>query len=241
MLGKKSKKLTLKQLQQICGFLNFLGRCIVPGRAFTRWLYSYTAGRNRNLKPHHHIRINVEMRADLLMWNKFIHHQSIYARGFLDFTPLQADHILMFSDAAKKVGLGYSGVCEDSWMFGVWDEKFLKEKDPSIAYLELYALVATTLNWIHRFANRRVVLFCDNQSVVQIVNKTTSSCKHCMILIKILVLNVRVFATYIKSEKNLAADYLSRLKLTEFRWLRKSWDECPMLTLEQLVPITKVW
>ena len=40
VLGKKSKKMTLKQLQRICGFLNFLCRCVVPGRAFTRRLYA---------------------------------------------------------------------------------------------------------------------------------------------------------------------------------------------------------
>ena len=35
-LQKSSKKITLRNLQKICGFLNFLGRCIVPGRAFTQ-------------------------------------------------------------------------------------------------------------------------------------------------------------------------------------------------------------
>ena len=35
MLGKSSKKTTLKDLQKLCGFLNFLCRAVVPGRAFT--------------------------------------------------------------------------------------------------------------------------------------------------------------------------------------------------------------
>ena len=30
------RKITVLQLQKICGFLNFLGRAIIPGRAFTR-------------------------------------------------------------------------------------------------------------------------------------------------------------------------------------------------------------
>ena len=34
------KKTTVHQMQKICGYLNFLGRSIVPGRAFTRRLYS---------------------------------------------------------------------------------------------------------------------------------------------------------------------------------------------------------
>lgn len=63
------KKITLKALQKICGFLNFLGRCIVLERAFTRRLYSYTG--NPALKPHHHIRLNAEMKADFSMWFTF--------------------------------------------------------------------------------------------------------------------------------------------------------------------------
>ena len=39
VLEKKSKKVTLNQLQKICGFLNFLGRFVIPGRVFTRHLY----------------------------------------------------------------------------------------------------------------------------------------------------------------------------------------------------------
>ena len=31
ILQNKSKKVTLNQLQKICGFLNFLGRCVIPG------------------------------------------------------------------------------------------------------------------------------------------------------------------------------------------------------------------
>ena len=44
------KKMTLKQLQKICGFLNFLGRAVVPGCAFTRRLYMYTTTLMSQLK-----------------------------------------------------------------------------------------------------------------------------------------------------------------------------------------------
>ena len=55
--GKKAaaRKITVLQLQKICGILNFLGHTIVPGRAFTRRLYSNLA--HVNLKPHHHVRV----------------------------------------------------------------------------------------------------------------------------------------------------------------------------------------
>ena len=74
------KKITIKQLEKICGFLNFLCRCVLPGRAFTRRLYMMTQG--KNLKSHHHIHVSHDMRQDLLMWQEFINHPSIYCRGF---------------------------------------------------------------------------------------------------------------------------------------------------------------
>ena len=41
ILKKKSKKIRLHQLQQLTGFLNFLGKAVMPGRAFTRRLLLY--------------------------------------------------------------------------------------------------------------------------------------------------------------------------------------------------------
>ena len=83
IIGKESRKVTLNQLQKVCGFLNFLGRCVIPGRAFTRRLYYYTA--NDKLKPHHHIRVNAEMREDLAMWLQFLQHPAVFCRPFMDF------------------------------------------------------------------------------------------------------------------------------------------------------------
>ena len=41
---KKKKKATVKDLQSLCGILNFLGRVVFPGRTFTRRMYSKYAG-----------------------------------------------------------------------------------------------------------------------------------------------------------------------------------------------------
>ena len=244
VLAKDSKKLTLKQLQQICGYLNFLGRCIIPGRAFTRRLYAYI---NNKLKPHHHIRINSEMRRDLEMWRMFLTDQSAYARGFMDFAAdTNAKEISMFSDASRSEILGMGVICQNSWTFVKWPENYIKKLEPSIEYLELYALVIGVSLWIQRFQNRRIVLFCDNQAVVHMVNNTTSSCKNCMVLIRKLVLkslqhNVRVFAKYIKSSENKASDYLSRMKFKKFFELKNSWEAEKTELPTDLWPIENLW
>ena len=68
-------KIMVLQLQKICGFLNFLGRAVVPSRAFTRQLYARLSG-NLCLKPHHHIRVTAEMKADLTMWLQILTYPS---------------------------------------------------------------------------------------------------------------------------------------------------------------------
>lgn len=69
--------------------------------------------------------------------------------------------------------------------------------------------------WTYRLKNRRVVIHCDNQGVVAMINKGSSSCRKCMVLIRIITFtsmfyNTRFFARYMKSRDNTLADTLSR-------------------------------
>ena len=158
---------------------------MIPGRAFTRRLYSYTGG--KNMKPHYHFRVNQEIKRDLSTWLVFLKSPNIFCRPFLDFSgSLVADEINFYTDASGRIGMG--GICNRSWMTQKWDAVFLDKYAPSIEYLELFAVVAAVLQWIRRFKNRRIILFCDNKAVCGMINNTTTSCKNCMVLVRILVL-----------------------------------------------------
>ena len=146
------QKVTIKQLQEICEFLNFLGRAIVPGRAFTRRLYSKLTG--YNLNPYHHIRISNEMFEDLSMWSKFLCHQTAYCQPFMDVSKvIEAEEVGFFMDASRNFSLGFGGICQMHWMQGKWN-KDLAILEPSIQYLELYAQTAGILAWSDSFANK---------------------------------------------------------------------------------------
>ena len=245
LLTRRSKKLTLLELQQVCGHLNFICRCVIPGRAYTRRLYHATA---RAKKPHHRIRIDPLMRADLEMWLKFIQHPTVFCRPFLDFKDtVFADEICMYSDASRNHKLGAGGYCGTSWFILKWDEYFMQQHEPSIAYLELYAVAICILNWIQRFANRRVILFCDNMSVVYMLNKNTSHCPKCLILIRMIVLhsmihNVRVFAKHVASKDNLISDLLSRNKYQQFLEVTEGrFESQPTPIPNSLWPMNKLW
>ena len=245
ILQNPKKKVMVCNLQKVCRFLNFLGRCIVPGRVFRRRLYSHMS--NNKLRPHHHIRVNLEMRCDLETWRIFLQHPSTFVRGFIDMIQYHLAHqIEMASDASKGRELGSRAICGNSWMFAQCPELFIETADSSIAFLELYALTIGVKPWIHRFRNKRIILLCDNQSVVQMVNNTTSSCKHCMVLIRIVVLeslfnNVHIFARYVHSQDNTAPDYLSRLKIDRFKALKNDWETEPTPLPDKLWPINKCW
>ena len=113
VLNKKNKKITIHKLQQLTGFLNFLCRCVVPGRAFTRRLYSLAS--NEKLLPHHHIRISAECRMDMEIWKKFLRHPSIFNRPFLDEQERYAKDIDMYQGllalelTVEKTGAVMSG------------------------------------------------------------------------------------------------------------------------------------
>ena len=242
VLEKKSKKITLQEQQKICGFLNFLCQAIVPGRTFTRRLYPKLT---HKLKPHHHIRISSEMRMDLEVWAQFLKEPEAFARPFIDYeVALVADEINLYTDASTTIG--YGGYCNKSWMCGVWSESF-KLLNPNIQFLELFAVTAALLNWLKRFCNRRIILFCDNDPVCRMINKSSTGDKQCMKLLRLITFecmkcNSRVFAKWVGTLDNERADMLSRQQIDDF--IKKYGDEFetePTDIDERLWPVEKIW
>ena len=248
MLNKKNKKTTLRELQKLCGFLNFLCKCIVLGRTFTRRLYTFGNGLTN---PNHHLSIKQEMKLDLKMWESFLNHPSAYYRGFLDFnTKINSLDLDWMTDAAKKDDLGCGGHFGSKWFIIQWKDNYIKTYNPSINYLELYALTVSVLLWLKEIRNKRVTIFCDNMSVVHMVNTGVSRCKNCMVLLRIitmecLIQNVKISTKHIRTENNTLADQLSRMRYDKFRKtarkMNKKFENKPEIVPEILWPMSKLW
>ena len=118
---------------------------------------------------------------------------------------------------------------------------------PSIEYLELFAVLVGVIKWIKLFDNKRIILFCDNEAVVGMINNSSSSCKNCMVLIRLLVVesivrNVRIFARHVGTKDNGKADALSRLDLKRFwRLAEDSMNVSPSELPEEVWPMRKLW
>ena len=243
-LDRTHKKTTVERAQEICGLLNFLCKCVIPGRAFVTRLYSMQG--KYGMKPHHHVRITEENRLDLTVWKIFLQHPKVYCRPFMDFAMLSADEVNMYSDASGNSVLGFSAICQNSFLWGKWDTTFINIHKPSIQYLELYALTAGVLTWVHRFKNRKIRLFVDNDAVKFMINSSSSKCKNCMILMRLITIeclinNVRLYAKHITSEDNGPSDALSRLDFDRFETLCPNRDKFETPVPRELIPMSKVW
>ena len=90
------------------------------------------------------------------------------------------------------------------------------------------------------------MLHCDNESVCKMINKSSSSCKNCMVLIRLIVLecliwNVDLSAEWVATGDNGKADAISRLEFDRFRTLGPDMSENPVHVPEALWPIEKIW
>ena len=171
------------------------------------------------LKQHHHIKLDPEFKYDCQVWLCFLKAQPdhvVLNRSMIDvISPFSETEILRFySDASASKNLGFGCIFESSWIAQMWEPGFITECEPSIEYLELYALVEGVLTWSERLWNRRAIIFCDNISVVFMVNNNSSSCRQCMTLLRMLVLsqlihNTKILVKFVSTKKNGLADVLS--------------------------------
>ena len=265
------------ELHTLCGFLNFLNKAVFPGRTFTRRMYSKFSGimdikmipdrENRvmeedrmltsssfKLKKHHHVRLDAEFKLDCEVWLSFLTDKNIYnavSRNMVDLLPKLDGNIepsIQFtSDASALPQLGYGCMFDNKWMYGKWDEKFITDQEPSIEYLELFALTAGVLTWSNYMTDCTMTVHCDNVAVVHMINKLTSSCKNCMFLLRLLVLNGmiknrKLRAHYISTKDNFLSDTLSCLKIKKSKRLTPKYiKECPDTITTELWPMSKIW
>lgn len=223
----KRKKVSLRDIQSLIGTLNFACRVITPGRAFLRRLISLTVGVK---KRHHLIWLTKEARLDLSAWLIFL--QSF--NGISMLLPnkwTSSNEIRMYSDAS---GAGFAAILGSRWFQGQFPPDW---QDVNIAIKELLPVVLAMKLWGPALLkNSRILFFCDNESVVYIINAQTSKDPVIMKLVRSLVVttmtfNIHIRAKHIKGRHNVLADMLSRFQVQEAHatapWLRQNPELIP--------------
>eukprot|EP00079_Xenopus_tropicalis_P012677 XP_002939985.2 PREDICTED: uncharacterized protein LOC100487960 isoform X1 [Xenopus tropicalis] len=216
--AQTAKKVTLRQLQSLLGKLNFACRIIPMGRVFSRNLALATAGIRQ---PQHFIRLNKGHKEDLGVWQTFL--QGFNGKLYWQSQPRANEEFHFFTDAAGSGGFG--AYFQGKWCSGPWPSEWIEDKLTSnLTLLELFPIIVAMELWGTQLANRAVVFYTDNMSVVMAINNLTSGSRPVLCLLKHLVLrclqlNVRFGAKHVPGYTNEIADSLSRFQWDRFRRL----------------------
>jgi hypothetical protein len=223
----EKRSCTLKELQSLIGTLNFACKVIPPGRPYLQRMIELT----RNVKqPHHHIKLSSGFFKDLEMWKQFVINWN--GAGFFLSSEWTNSEVLEFHTDASGT-LGYGGIFETKWFQGKWEpHQRLGQHEISIAWQELFAIVVACHLWGGSLQNKRLILHCDNEAVVNIINSKRSRISRVMDLLRHLTLltlkhNLYIRAQHIPGKRNEIADSLSRLQFQRFRMLAPQADVVP--------------
>ncbi|XP_053398262.1 uncharacterized protein LOC128556673 [Mercenaria mercenaria] len=214
-------KVTLKQLQSLTGKLCFFSKAICGSRAFLRRFYEAMSGLD---KPHHHRRVTTDIVDDLRVWVSFLNNFNgvvhIPANVWHDSNVLN-----LHTDSAGAADCGGACYLDGCWAFFPWPLSWSKSQIlKDMTFLEMVPVVLAIALWGSRIANKKVLMWIDNEALVKVLNKQSCRSKAVMHLVRYFVLksmssNIVFKAKHIASKANGICDSLSRKQWSRFREL----------------------
>ena len=194
-----------KELESLVGKLQHAATVVQPGKSFLRRLFELLA---TTAKVHHHISLRGGARSDIPWWDTFLelwNGVSIIPPSNRD---LPTHHV--FTDAAGKFSCG--AVWDRLWLHNGWQ---IDLQLKAIATLKLLPITLAAMVWGRQWSGSLVVVHCDNQAVVTIVNSGYSKDRDIMHMIYCLFFiraywDFQLLAEHIPGEHNKAAEAISR-------------------------------
>ena len=206
-------------MQSLIGSLHFACRVIPPGRPFCRRLINSICGLK---KPHHHVRVNKEIKADLYMWQTFMEGFNGVSL-FYNSQWKSNDAISLFSDSAGGEGLGFGIYFNGHWAYGQWPGEWHREGiTRDITFLEIVPIWVALQLWGDQLQKQKICFHCDNDAVAHIINKMTARNDKVMTVLRLITLgclkkNMVIKAKHVPGADNSICDALSRLQIDRFK------------------------
>ena len=220
-------KCTKLELLQLLGHLNFASRVILPGRSFVSYLIQLSTTVK---KLHHMVYLDSHCQEDLIMWHKFLSNWNGVSLFYdSDFT--EACDLELYTDSSL---IGFGGIFQNQWFCSEWPMELpsVKESDLSMAFRELYPIVAAALIWGKNWTSKRILFRSDNMATVFIIQHGRSKSIPIMKLMRTLtwtaaVNNFHFSARHVRGIFNQTSDALSRLMFQKFRECAPTADQSP--------------
>lgn len=205
------KHCSKRNLLSIIGKLNFVSQVVRSGQTFIRRLIDLS---KKAKHLHHRLRINHQAREDFKWWLTYLSDWN-----GISFMPeenwISSATLELFSDASDlAIGCTFG----NQWFYETLNDTC---RSHSINWRELFAIVKSIATFGDQLANKNVTFWCDNLSVVYIINSGTSTNSDIMTLVRSLFYycahhNIQCRAQWVKGSTNTNADDLSRLRIKEF-------------------------
>ena len=199
------RKVTMKQIQQAAGSLNFICQALPAGRVFLSGLYHLTQGeQGRAACAGHHRGLNTETAEDLKMFRQFLDEcRAKFEKSvpFLHRLELDSSGMELFADSAGSAHLGLGCTFHNEWHQGFWSEieLFHNNYKPNIMLLELFAIVVAVETWAAELAGKSIVLRSDNMATFVFINKMCVDIPAAMQLLRHLTKTCLHFQIYVKA------------------------------------------
>ena len=227
------RSITKRDLQSLVGKLNFAARVVFGGRTFLRRMIDIV---NHMHRPHHHVRINAQMRADLGWWTEFL---GVFngKTFFVDSEPVPTEE---FSTDACPIGRG--GFFQGDWFYVNWATDYPRLAKVHINLQETFTVLLALERWKDHLRDKWIIVRTDNTTTLSAINKSTSSNQLAMQWLRQLfwlsaTYNFHVTSRYIPTVANTLADAISRIHdPVHCEILVKKLTSCPSNALSCVTP-----
>ena len=209
----KSKQFcTRKELRSIIGKLSFVSKCVRQSRVFLSRLLELL--RSINWKPYTRIEISEDFRKDLRWWELFM--ERFNGVAFIPSSIWTEPDVSMATDSCLS---GCGGISSNEYFHAEFPP-FISKQGLAIHKLEFLAVLIGSRIWGSKFRGLKLRIFCDNKSVVDVINSSKTKDPFMATCLRELWLVVSTFeyelrAVHLPGEENRVADWLSRWHLGE--------------------------
>jgi hypothetical protein len=193
------------------GKLQFIARCVRPGRIFiSRLLHVLSTLKHQ----HYHFKITSEFRKDLAWWRQFL--QSYNGISLIPDMQWQAPDSILSTDSCLT---SCGGWCSKQYFSTVFPQPILSQ-NLCINSLELLTVMVSLRLWAKFLVNKRILIHCDNEASVCVLNSGRSKDKFMLQCLREIAFtaakqNFQIKAIHVKGVDNRIADLLSRAPVSQ--------------------------
>ena len=208
----------VKQVRSVIGKLAFAAKTCPPGRIFYSRLITFL----KQMPLDAMVPWSEDAARDLFWWEKYL--EEFDGVAVIPDAWWSTPDAVISTDACLRAAGGYCAL-QRTCFHAVFPQAWTSREDVSISELECFAVILALRVWGEILTGRRLVLKCDNEATVHVVNsgrarnQFTQACLR-EILFWCAKWQLQIFVQHVSGESNRVADLCSRLHEDELNWER---------------------